>query len=123
MSDKSSLSVIFAQSGSLNKYVHTYIKSVREGQKFKFSICDFSFHQSGDLKRHIATVHEGKKPFKCSICDSSFTRSGSLKTHISTVHERQKSFKYSICDASFGLSGNPNTHIKTVHEGQEPFDL
>ena len=88
--------------------------TVHEGQKFKCSICDTSFTQSGSLKTHTKTVHEGQK-FKCSICDASFTQSGVLKRHIATVHEGQKSFKCWICDANFGRNYRLRLHVSTVH--------
>ena len=28
------------------------------------------------MKRHIASVHEGKKPFNCSVCGASLLKSG-----------------------------------------------
>ena len=28
------------------------------------------------MKRHIASVHEGKNPFNCSVCDASLLKSG-----------------------------------------------
>ena len=97
-----------------------HIATVHDGQKFKCSICDSSFTQNGDLKRHIRTVHEGQK-FKCPICDSSFTERGSLKRHIATVHEGKNQIKCLICDSSFTQIGSLKIHIKTVHEGQKPF--
>merc|ERR1712008_505529 len=82
------------------------------GQKFKCSICDASFTENGNMKKHIKSVHEGQK-FKCSICDSSFTQSGDLKRHIATVHE--KSFHCSICDASFARRETLKKHISELH--------
>ena len=63
---------------------------MHEGQKpLNCSICDASFAQSGNLNKHIKSIHEGQT-LKCFICDASFTQGGSLKKHIATLHERQK---------------------------------
>ena len=45
---------------------------------------------SKHLKRHISSVHEGKKPFKCSNCNFCSAFSRDLNTHISSVHEKKK---------------------------------
>ena len=41
-------------------------------------------------KRHVTSVHEGKKPFKCDICDAKFDEKSKLKKHITSVHEQLK---------------------------------
>ena len=40
--------------------------------KEKLKIEDASITQKGDMKMHIASMHEGKKPHKCVICNVSF---------------------------------------------------
>ena len=57
---------------------------------------------SGHLKRHIETVHKGKKEHVCDWtgadgqpCNQAFGLKGSLKTHIETVHEGKKEH---VCD-------------------------
>merc|ERR1719266_1290397 len=42
-------------------------------KRFKCDFCEASFTQRSDLKRHIATAHEGIKPYQCDICGNSFT--------------------------------------------------
>ena len=44
--------------------------------------------QIAPLKRHEASVHEGKKPFKCNICDVEFAQKSKLNIHIISVHEK-----------------------------------
>ena len=83
--------------------------------------CSSVFKTKGNLKRHIESVHEGKKPFKCNICDSSFSRNTHLNAHIASVHEGKKPFKCNICDASFTQRKNLNGHIASVHEGKRSF--
>ena len=46
------------------------------------------------MKKHVATVHEGKKAFKCDICKTDFTSKHDMKGHIKTFHEENKPFKY-----------------------------
>ena len=70
------------------------------------------------MNRHIASVHEGKKPFKCDTCDARFALMHHLKSHIASVHEKKR-FNCAKCDASFTQKGHLNIHIKTVHEENE----
>ena len=56
--------------------------------------CDASFTCPVDLKRHIDSVHLGKKPFKCNIvdtasltvCDYACARKWDLKRHRMEFH-------------------------------------
>ena len=42
--------------------------SIYEGKKpFKCDFCDYSCSQKMDVNKHIAAVHEGKKPFQWNI--------------------------------------------------------
>ena len=50
--------------------------------KLKCENCDASFSVKGTLKRHIASVHERKKPYECENCDAHFAEKGYLKRHI-----------------------------------------
>ena len=49
-------------------------------------------------KRHVVSVHEGKKLFKCERCEYSFSRNTSLKRHVASVHEGKKAFNCKKCD-------------------------
>ena len=57
-------------------------------EDYKCESCGKSFSRLDNLKRHMHTVHEGRKDSKCE--DKSFTEAESLKKHIHTVHEGQK---------------------------------
>ena len=64
--------------------------NMNEGKKpHQCSICDYSFANKQNLKKHIDAVHEGKKPHKCLICDYSFSRKDQLKNHIDANHEEK----------------------------------
>ena len=52
----------------------------------KCDSCEKAFSQSGVLKIHINSVHNGKKDHKCDLCEKSFSHAGSLKRHINSVH-------------------------------------
>jgi KRAB domain-containing zinc finger protein len=48
------------------------------------------------MKRHVASVHEEKKPFKCDIYDFSCAQRNVLKVHVASVHEGDKPFNCDI---------------------------
>ena len=84
--------------------------SVHDRKKpVKCSICNATFTRNSSLNRHVASVHEGKKPqdskkpFKCNICNSAFTRKSNLKTHSASVHDGKKVFDCDICDTTFTI--------------------
>ena len=68
------------------------------------------------FRRHIETVHEGKKPYNCSICDSNFSSKGDLRRHIEAVHKEKKPHICIKCDATFALKQTLKTHISLIHE-------
>ena len=88
----------------------------------KCDICSSLFKTKHSLKRHIASVHDGKKSFKCNVCNASFAGKRELNRHVESVHERKKPFKCNICDASFGYKFVLNKHVLSVHEGKKPFN-
>ena len=51
-----------------------------------------AFLKKENLRGHIESVHEGKKPFKCNAFDASFSQK------FESVHEEKKTFKCNIHD-------------------------
>ena len=82
-------------------------------------ICGKCFDRLSHLKRHKASIHDGKKPFACELCPKSFTQSNKLKEHISNVHERNKPYQCAACGYSAGLKGNVKHHIRGKHKGAD----
>ena len=88
---------------------------------FKCDVCDSIFKTKQNLERHVASVHEGRKPFKCDFCNANFAHKHQLKRHVASVHENKKPFKCDSCDASFARKDKLNGHIASVHEKTKPF--
>ena len=57
-----------------------------KGKKYRCEICKIGFNDPNNRKRHIATVHEGKKPYSCCMCEKAFGQNSHLKRHFSSVH-------------------------------------
>ena len=84
-----------------------HIRSVHEGIKSHQSHSwDYKLHVSlAHLKRHIESLHEGKKSL-------------SLKDHIKSIHEEKNSHKCSICNFSCSTNSTLKRHFESVHEGK-----
>ena len=72
------------------------------------------------LDKHIAAVHEDKKPYKCTNCNFSFAFKGSLNKNCDVIHERKKQYKCSRCPVSFSCTWSLKRHNIIVHEGKKP---
>ena len=55
-----------------------------------------NFPSKMKLNKHIAAVHEDKKPYKCTECHFSFAFKGSLNEYYVVIHERKKQYKGSL---------------------------
>ena len=62
----------------------------------KYNFCEASFSQNGNLKVHIALVHERKKSVKWTICDTSC--GGKNELDIAPAHVKKIPFKCNLCD-------------------------
>ena len=55
--------------------------------------CEKTFTEDRNMKRHIQTVHEGRKDYQCPHCDQYFGLKQVLERHIVNVHNSQKDYK------------------------------
>ena len=98
------------------------VKSQRisfEPEKCKF--CKAAFMKKGEMKRHIAGAHEGKKPYECHICNECFLINSKRLKHIATVHDgKSQLFKCPSCDITFSEKRLLKRHNKSVHGSKKP---
>ena len=43
-------------------------------------------HSTGNLRKHINSVHNGKKDYECDSCGKALSSAQYLKIHINSVH-------------------------------------
>ena len=67
-------------------------------------VCDRTFSCVGNLKAHMANVHDANKVHKCEFCDKSFHQSVQLNDHIKQNHGGPKKYKCDFCEKTFGKS-------------------
>lgn len=70
--------------------------------------CGLVLSSKGNLKSHIASVHEQKESFKCSVCDKGFKYNSSLKRHINRFHNNNNTEECKHCHKLFK---NMNSHV------------
>ena len=93
-----------------------HIATVHEGKRsYKCQSCNSKFHSKDGLNRHVITIHEGKKPYTCKICNLTFTQSSNLTVHIARVHEKLKRHKCELCDSVFYAKRDIIRHVSTMH--------
>ena len=74
-------------------------------------ICDSSFKSKKSLKRHITSVHEGKKALICKICDKGFSQKGVMNRHVASVHNGRKTIESEICSMNFESKKDLEEHV------------
>ncbi len=53
--------------------------------------CEYASEYKGNLKKHIAWVHERIKPFKCKFCNYETGKKIELKRHKQSLHKETQS--------------------------------
>ena len=61
------------------------------------------------MKRHIESVHEGKKPFQCPICPENFARKEHLKIHTASIHDLKEQNKMAASNFNFSQNEGGNS--------------
>ena len=105
---------------SKRSLVKTFGISSWKEKAFQMWLLWTNFAHKQLLKKHVASVHEGKKPFKCDLW-SQLARKYHLKKHLALVHEKKKPFK---CDFSEPTLHSNNYWKSMWHQfmkGKKPF--
>mmetsp|Transcript_54896 Transcript_54896/g.134553 ORF Transcript_54896/g.134553 Transcript_54896/m.134553 type:complete len:289 (+) Transcript_54896:337-1203(+) len=77
--------------------------------------CGKEFVKANHLRRHVAALHEGKRPYECRECNLSFTQRGNLIRHRETVHDGRRRYSCEICLVAFANSSNLKRHVLRQH--------
>ena len=98
--------------------------------KLKCKVCGKNFSTAPVVKRHISSVHEGKKPFSCDKCSKCFAFKDELRKHRESVHEektysdkgnhfgraKKSKFNCKVCGNDFSCASVVKRHISSVQE-------
>ena len=87
--------------------------------KCTYEGCGYSTAWKSGLNSHRDTKHHNVKRFKCSICDFDAYKSGNLKRHLDSVHYRRKhqcKFCNKSCNKSVTRSDRMKKHMKECQQ-------
>lgn len=97
-----------------------FLKRGRGGQ-YPCVQCGVEFRQTGNLRKHIAEIHEQRKPFGCTMCGVSFSRKHARDTHERAVHQQIRPFQCHICKKMYKNRSDLNKHMRTVERKEKPY--
>ena len=87
----------------------------------KCSICSVWFISTYDLKKHVKSVHKGKKLFDCTFCAEKFLKNDDLTSHLLRAHNFNP-LECSQCNIEFISKKILAKHMALVHEGKKLFE-
>ena len=83
-------------------------------EKTECPICKAILDKTG-MKRHLKTVHEGRKDHKCERCGKEYTEKKSLRTHIKREHDNVRDEQCNQCGKLFFTKEVLKKHVKNIH--------
>ena len=92
--------------------------SIHEGKRFECDKCLKTFSTQSNLKNHDNFVHEKQKR-ECPTCGKKLV--GEMKRHIQSVHEGKKDYKCNSCDKMFFSKAHLKRHFNGIHKGIKRF--
>ena len=85
-------------------------------QQHRCYICEILCGTYPELKKHEFEHHNFTSDDKtCRICQKSFVQNHDLKKHIKRLHTDIKNHQCDQCELAFGISGDLQLHMRKVH--------
>jgi hypothetical protein len=81
--------------------------------RFACLYCPQVFARSSNVKRHIATVHDGRQDYQCSVCRRMFGQKASLTRHL----RKMKGLKNHFSCPNAGCNFSKELEIDVLHHG------
>ena len=73
--------------------------------------CSYSYAIKVNMNKHVASVHEGKKPYKCDFCDHS-----SVLNRVTWINMRERSHSnVTFVIMAVLQKGSMKWHVAAVH--------
>ncbi|XP_055608688.1 zinc finger protein ZFP2-like [Uranotaenia lowii] len=107
------------------KKFHTYarlqkhMRAHRAEEHSKCSICDKTFSQECNLKRHISGMHMKDGRYFCMCCPLMFDFPEELRAHREANHLNELEYKCTICEKAFATNQSFAIHKKRHAENPE----
>lgn len=88
--------------------------------RFTCPECNVVFRQTGNLRKHVAEIHQKSKPFRCGVCGNYFSRKHARDTHLKAVHHKLRPFECTLCFKRYKNRSDLNKHMRTVERKEKP---
>ncbi len=67
------------------------MKIVHEKRRdYACDLCNMSFGETGDLRKHVKAVHMKIKEHQCPHCEMAFSRPAHMRSHVGTIHNTKQ---------------------------------
>lgn len=76
------------------------------------TICQNTFKNVNNLRKHITLVHENILVAFCDLCGKGFKQRGDLPKHKRLTHSNERNFECEICNKKFKTNSFLNKHKK-----------
>ena len=106
-----------------SKLISSVLRRNKKNRKKPCSECTSIYSSKKNLRLHIKTVHEVKKPHNCTLCGTAFGLKKGLKNHLGFMHgddANRRPYLCSQCGSNFKEKGELKSHIDEVHDGKKP---
>lgn len=86
------------------------------GKRYECPRCPRVFTDKGNLRKHIAGVHEKSRKHTCTVCGKKFAFHDGLRRHTSQVHLNERKYTCTTCGLSFKQASHLAKHQKALHK-------
>ena len=93
---------------------------ISNGNKNVCKICDGSFKNKAQIKRHMRQIHNKEISYSCKYCENTFENCRNLTKHVKSTHKTSESYACDICEKQYPSIKSLTKHMIYVHDRLSP---